>query len=173
MYRGKFTHVETEYTAGKSWSRDHICTWMYVVLFDWLLCRMEYPLRLVSSECMRLPHTHTHSVVISVLADLLMLTCSACLLGSWCCIRRLSLSLLLSPPFLSHSFLSFLSTLSLSFLYSFFLAFFISFSNLVSDIANMIFCLYTDIMFYAPECLWLSQMYECIFVYVYTGMHTH
>jgi len=35
-------------------------------------------------------HIHTHSVVISVLADLLMLTCSACLLGSWGSILSLS-----------------------------------------------------------------------------------
>lgn len=64
---------------------DHMTTFqalMYGVCPDWLLCRMEDRPRLASSECMRLPHTQTHSVVISVLADLLMLTCSACLLGS-------------------------------------------------------------------------------------------
>lgn len=75
---------------------DHMTTFellMYGVCPDWLLCRMENPPRLASSECMRLPHTQIHSVVISVLADLLMLTCSACLLGSWCCILGLSLSL--------------------------------------------------------------------------------
>lgn len=75
---------------------DHMTTFqplMYGVCPDWLLCRMEDRPQFASSECMRLPHTQTHSVVISVLADLLMLTCSACLLGSWCCILGLSLSL--------------------------------------------------------------------------------
>lgn len=42
----------------------------------------EDPPRLKSTKCTRLPHMYTHSVVISVLADLLMLTCSTCLLGS-------------------------------------------------------------------------------------------
>ncbi len=74
--------METEYAAGKA---DHVTIFimlMYGVFFDWLLCRTENRPRLASSEYMRVAHTHTHGVVISVLADLLMLTCSACLLGS-------------------------------------------------------------------------------------------
>lgn len=50
------------------------------VISNWPACRMEPGLWLVDS--VRGYRMHTHSGVISVLADLLMLTCSACLLGS-------------------------------------------------------------------------------------------
>lgn len=95
---------------------------MYGVFFDWLTCRVENPPRLASSGCMRLPHTHTHGVVISVLADLLMLTCSACLLGSWGSILCLSFSVCL---FLSH----------FSPIHSFLLI--LSFSNSMCDFGNV------------------------------------
>lgn len=52
-------------------------------------------------------HTHTRGVVISVLADLLMLTCSACLLGSWGSILYLSPSVCLSVSAICLSFITF------------------------------------------------------------------
>ncbi len=124
---------------------------MYGVFFDWLLCRTENRPRLASSEYMRVAHTHTHSVVISVLADLLMLTCSACLLGSWCCILSLSLSFSLS---LIHSFLS-----------CFFLMFFFSYVSVIYWVMlEMWRYVFTLTILYEPqepECPWLSQMHEC------------
>lgn len=59
---------------------NHMSIFEMLMYGDLFMCKMENTTLLASSECMRLPQTH--SVVISVLADLLMLTCSACLLGS-------------------------------------------------------------------------------------------
>lgn len=81
---------------------DHMTVFQMLihgVISNWSACRMEPGLWLVDS--VRGYCIHAHSVVISVLADLLMLTCSACLPGS-----------LTSPLFGSFGIYLFLSRFS-------------------------------------------------------------
>lgn len=122
---------------------------------------------------MSAPHTHnTHSVVISVLADLLMLTCSECLLGPWCCIPvllPLPFSFCPSSPYFIHSFFALFHIF-----FSFFsISFGLYFWSMILELCRSIFTHYYCIFYvpYEPGCLWLSQMYECIWVYVCVYWH--
>lgn len=151
---------------------DHVTIFkllMYGAFLNWLACRMENPQRLAGRGCMRLLHTHTHphSIVISVLADLLMLTCSACLLGSWGSILSLSCFF----PFVIYSFLSFFFTTFIPFL-SFFLVFCCYFISVFQEIWSVIRCeLYSPSTFCEPydlEPLRSSQMYACLCVWLHT-----